>query len=283
MSRVEPRSLGPVRPPETRPPGRLVVQKEQFRYTLAKLPRSVALLYGVFALLAVGFARALSFWGWPAAAITFGWIIHGIMILLSAAWAVAIWQDESPRQRLYFWLQPYPRPSHIMARCVAGVGLLGGAIALGGLVLFVAIGLLGDPSTVGEAEGGIPLSFMYWALWAQSLLLAYLLASVAGVASDRPSVWLLALPVSLLVIDLVAELQGIQWLDAAMRPLFDAPLSLSVALMAPERWLLKEVALQAPDPAARLTGVNPEVAVLLWLGIASVLVILSAKWTRPRA
>ncbi|HEX7051267.1 MAG TPA: hypothetical protein VF188_13760 [Longimicrobiales bacterium] len=261
-------------------PQRRVVLAEQFRLLLRRQRGSFGILLVGLALLAFAYSRTWIYPGWPAAGVTFGWILSLLLLLLTVWWALAIWRDEPPRDRRYFWLQPTSRGFHTAARCAAGAALLCAAIAVAGAVLAGAVLTL--PGGEALAARGAPPGAAYWLLWPVSALLAFALASIAAVASNRPSAWLVGGAVGAVTFHAIAELRGIRWLDTLLSPLFDAPFSLTTALSAPNRFLLRSIAAGTPEPDARLIDSMPVVALLLWLTVAAAGLVLAIRFTRPR-
>ena len=151
----------------------------QFRF-LWMSRRPALLLVGLLAVLVLSgdpwvsdsaLARFLTVW--PA------WVIF-----IGPVWALAVFHNEGPGNRLYLWSQPVARDAHTLARLAAGVAwlwILYGLLIVAGLVI---AGLDGNAWQLAE------VSAAGWVNLFTGPLLGYLAVSVLTVPSDYPIRWL---------------------------------------------------------------------------------------------
>jgi hypothetical protein len=103
-----------------------------------------------------------------------------ILLIASVGWALGLWCPELPRNRGYMWSLPVKRGSNHVARVAAGgIWLMGGMALLAGAALLglLAGGRMATISVVTPDD---------WINFATGPMTLYLLASIAGVLSDRP-------------------------------------------------------------------------------------------------
>ena len=105
------------------------------------------------------------------------------LVLVPIIWSFAVFHNEGPSNRLYFWSQPVNRTQHTLARIAAG----GSWLWLSFAVLILAgwlIGLVdGNAWQMGE------IGAMGWVGFFTGSLLVYLGVSVLTVPSDYPIRW----------------------------------------------------------------------------------------------
>jgi hypothetical protein len=104
-------------------------------------------------------------------------------ILVGPLWAFAVYHNEGPSDRLYFWSQPVERHSHSLARLAAGITWLW--IAYGVLVVAgIAIGLMdGDAWQLAE------LSVAGWVNYFVAPVIGFLGVSLLTLTTDHPIRW----------------------------------------------------------------------------------------------
>lgn len=121
-------------------------------------------------------------------------------------WAFAVWHNEGPTNRLYFWTQPVGRGAHALARVVAGAVwlIVMQAILILAGALFASVD--GDLAQFGMVGAAAWLSFF------TAPLLVYTILSVLTLPSDYPIRWFLGLlfgvPFILSLMDEWLELEG---------------------------------------------------------------------------
>ena len=193
--------------------------------------------------------------------------MHFLALVFAAYWPLAVWRDESPRQRGYFWSLPLPRASATSVRVLAGLVLL--AIAMiaanaGGFLIGVAIG------RAAEFRDVTPL---VWLASGLGVAIVYLLSSAIAVASDVPGRWIL----------------GFACLVYAPPLMLPFPETLSFAIRPGPTWLYQgalgfdratRFAVTQAQLDSRLSEFTPDQwipASLVWLAIAMVLLWLAAR------
>jgi len=113
--------------------------------------------------------------------------MHFMALVFAAYWPLAVWRDEAPRQRSYFWSLPLRRDHGTLVRVLAGLGVLLIATVVanaGGFLIGAAIG------RAAEFRNVSPLA---WLASGLGVTIVYLFASTIAVASDVPGRWILAL------------------------------------------------------------------------------------------
>lgn len=151
------------------------------------------------------------------------------LIFVGPFWAFAVWHQEGPSNRLYFWSQPVSRTGHTMARVAAGAAWLW---VLYGLLILAALvfGMFdGDAAQYGE------IGFPGWLSMFVSALIGYLIISVLTVPSDYPIRWflgfLLGVPIIISLLDEWIGLEGV--VRRILTPLIDDRWGLGVTMVAP--------------------------------------------------
>lgn len=151
-----------------------------------------------------------------------------VLLVLAVWWALAIWQDESPRNRRYFWSLPVGRRQHEMLRTALGAGVL-----LAGVLAWTVLTLLVE--SLGSRPGSLAgVSAEVWINLFLAPLTIYLLMAPIGLASDSPGRWIAGIAA---VCGLLVALLGRTSINTETDPilgwLFDGPLGLGTALFRP--------------------------------------------------
>lgn len=108
------------------------------------------------------------------------------VFLIGPFWAFAVWHNEGPSSRLYFWSHPVSRTGHSMARVAAGAAwlvLMYALLILGGVIFALFDGDLVQFGHFGAAA---------WVGFFTAPLMGYLVISILTVPSDYPIRWFLA-------------------------------------------------------------------------------------------
>lgn len=166
-------------------------------------------------------ARLLSFWGW--------------LLLAGPVWALAVFHNEGPSQRLYHWSQPVARHVHTLARVAAGAAWLWAVCAV---LIAMAFALGALDGNAGQLRA---LPFEAWLNLFTAPLIGYLGISILAVASDRPIVWLFG------IVFLVPFVLAMAARAFDMEPLAEL---LATPLIAPG-WGLAAALVGAMEPAVR--------------------------------
>jgi len=194
----------------------------------------------------------------------------GTGFILGGAWALGVWSDEAPSERVYHRMLPVGRRRHDLLRVLAGLGwllaMLAVVYAVGGTRLMTGW----HPVHVAEA-GGVwqMVPGRYWLNLLTAPLTTYLAVSAFAVAVDRPGLWMvLTLGASLGLLRL-AEFLELGPLLAVLHFLLAGRHGLGEALVGtvgyvpiigdltpPDRWLY---------------------TALTWLALAALAVILSSR------
>ena len=197
---------------------------EQFRL-LWMSRRPLFMMLGVVGLLALlgepwverPAARLFSMWPF--------WVL-----LAGPVWAFALWHNEGPTNRLYFWSHPVSRTTHTLSRVAAGAAWLF-ILYLVLLLAGVVFGLLdGDLAQLGF------VGLTAWVALFTGPLIGFLAISVLTVSSDHPLRWflgiLLAVPLLLILLD---EWLGLDDLieDVILKPLASEEWGLGMTIVAP--------------------------------------------------
>lgn len=107
-----------------------------------------------------------------------------LVALVGPAWALAVFNNEGPSQRLYHWSQPVGRAGHTMARIAAGAVWL---VTVYALLVLVAVAF-GAIDGNGEQLAHLPAAS--WVNLFSGAILGYLAVSALAVATDHPFRWL---------------------------------------------------------------------------------------------
>lgn len=163
----------------------------------------------------------------PAARLFSMWPIW--MLLAGPLWAFAVWHNEGPGNRLYFWSHPVSRTTHSLGRLAAGAAwlvVLYGALVLGGAA-FAALD--GDLAQFG------PVGFTAWVALITGPLIGFLVISVLTVSSDYPIRWFLGILLGVpLTLSLVDEWLGLgPVLEFLLKPLTSEHWGLAMTIVAP--------------------------------------------------
>jgi hypothetical protein len=103
--------------------------------------------------------------------------------LVPIFWAFAVFHNEGPDSRLYFWAHPTGRARHTMARLAAGLAwmwIMYGVLLLAGWAFGVVDGDAWQMTEIGLAA---------WVNYFTGPLLFYLMISIFTVPSDYPIRW----------------------------------------------------------------------------------------------
>lgn len=204
-----------------RPIGFVGASERQFRLLWASR-RPILLAIGLLGLLGIAgepwtespLARLLT--PWPV------WVT-----LIGPIWALAVWHNEGPSARHYFWAQPVSRRAHTMARVAAG------AAWLWVIYLFLILAALLIGLADGEAGQLALISPLGWLNFFTGPLLGYLAVTVLAIPSDHPIRWLFGLiflvPLTLSLLDEWLGLDRfVRWL---VRPLANEDWGMGITLL----------------------------------------------------
>lgn len=180
--------------------------------------------------------------------------LYALVLLAALFWATAVWSDEGPGDRAYHWSLPVRRPVHDATRTGVGAGWFV-AVVLTGFVVGMTLVALAWGRTTVLARPGVAV------LMVLGVLLAYLLGSVAAVASEHPHRWILWSFFGFLLARMMATAASERWPALALvrdglAAIWSGPYGLEVALTAGHHVAHLPVEKAAPDPVA---------ALLLWL------------------
>lgn len=202
------------------------------------------------------------------------------LILIGPIWALAIFHNEGPSDRLYHWSLPVDRTAHTLARVAAGAAWL-----------WIHLGLLlGAGALVAAFDGDLwqlgLISAAGWANFFTGPLLGYLLVSVLTVVSDYALRWLLGILFLVpLTLSLLVEWLGLDGMvDTLTRPLSSMDWGLMPVMVGGLGSAVNELEhalLAMADPGAMTRG-GPDVtywwaATPLWILILAGLVALAAS------
>lgn len=137
------------------------------------------------------------------------------LTIIGPIWAIAVFYNEGPSQRLYHWSLPVDRVQHTAARLAAGVAWL--------WILYVV--LIGAGAVMGAMDGDLwqlgEVSAAGWVNFFTGPLLGYLAVSVLTVASDYPLRWFFGIMFGFpLLISTLKEWLGLDnVVDTLLKPL----------------------------------------------------------------
>lgn len=202
------------------------------------------------------------------------------VILIGPVWALTIFHNEGPSERLYHWSLPTDRTAHTLARVAAGAAWL--------WILFGV--LLGAGALVAAIDGDLwqlgVISTAGWVNFFTGPLLGYLLVSILAVASDYPVRWLLGILFLVpLTLSVLVESFGMEGLvDTLTRPLSSVDWGLMPVMVGGLGSAVNELEhtlLRMADPGAIARG-GVDVtywwaATPLWILILAGLVALAAS------
>lgn len=151
------------------------------------------------------------------------------MLLAGPIWGFAVWHNEGPGNRLYFWSHPVSRTTHSLGRLVAGIAWL--------FAMYIVLVLAGAAFAALDgdlAQFGV-VGFTAWVALFTGPLIGYLLVSVLTVSSDYPIRWflglLLGVPLTLSLLDEWLGLDDV--LRVILKPLTSEDWGLAMTAAAP--------------------------------------------------
>ena len=150
------------------------------------------------------------------------------LVVVPLIWGFAVFHNEGPDSRLYFWSMPTDRSGHTMARLAAGLAWLW-IVYAGLIVAGWLFGLMdGDAWQLGE------IGLAGWVNFFTGPLLIYLLISLLTVPSNYPIRWffgiLFVIPLSISVfVDWIEELEDV--LEQVFAPLINEDWGFFVTLV----------------------------------------------------
>lgn len=196
---------------------------EQFRL-LWLSRRPLFMLLGIIGLLAL-FGEPWT--ETPAARLFSMWPVW--LLLAGPIWAFAVWHNEGPANRLYFWSHPVSRIGHSMSRVAAGAAWL--------LALYAGLLLAGAAFAALDGElaqfGAVGLTA--WVALFTGPLIGFLIVSVLTVSSDHPIRWFLGLLLGVpLILSLLDEWLGVaSAMEFILKPLTSEDWGLAMTMVAP--------------------------------------------------
>lgn len=200
------------------------------------------------------------------------------ILLAGPIWGFAVWHNEGPGNRLYFWSHPVSRTTHSLSRVAAGAAwllVLYAALVLGAVV-FAALD--GDLAQFG------PVGLTAWVALFTGPLIGYLLITVLTVSSDHPIRWFLGILLGVpLILSLLDEWLGLnEIMEVILRPLTSQDWGLAMTIVAP--FLLAVARVHEMLGGRGSSGVGNEfdmanwwVAMPLWILFWLALVVLLAR------
>lgn len=213
----------------------------------------------------------------PIARLFKAWPIWAVLV--GPFWGFAVWHNEGPANRLYFWSQPVSRTAHAMGRVAAGAAwllVLSGALILAGTLFAAFEGHLGQFAA---------LNVTAWVSFFTGPLLGYLVISALTVWSDYPIRWFLGVlfgvPITLTLLDEWLRLEAfIKWI---LTPLSDETWGLGVSIVGPiavAMQRLHDAIEDTPTSGGLSAGFDLDtwwVAVALWVLFWTTVVFLLAR------
>ena len=149
------------------------------------------------------------------------------LIFIGPVWAFAVFHNEGPGSRLYFWSQPVDRATNTLARLTAGVAWLW--IVFAALILFGwVLGLMdGNAWQLGEIHAAGWINFF------TGPLLGYLVVSILTVPSDYPIRWFFGIIFlfPLLISVFIEWLEMEDAVETVLQPLIDEGWGLGVTMI----------------------------------------------------
>lgn len=202
------------------------------------------------------------------------------LVFIGPFWAFAVFHNEGPSNRFYFWSQPVSRTGHSLARIVAGLAWLWAIFALLILAGWV-IGLVdGDAWQLGE------IGLAGWVNFFTGPLIGYLAISLLTVPSDYPIRWFfgIILLFPFLVSLFVEWLEMEAWAEKLLEPLGNQDWGLGVTMiggLGKDVVRLDDMLRATADPAyARSSGFEAAgswwTATPLWILLFAVIVVFIA-------
>lgn len=182
------------------------------------------------------------------------------LMFVGPFWAFAVWHQEGPSNRLYFWSQPVSRTGQSLARVAAGAAWLWVLYAFLILTAFVFATFDGDAGQLAE------IGPHGWVSLFASPLIGYLVISVLAVPSDYPIRWFLGFlfgfPITISLLDEWAGLEDV--VRTILTPLVDDRWGLGVTLIAPFLIELGEVRGLIDGGGSGMTSQDVEFTLGLW-------------------
>ena len=112
--------------------------------------------------------------------------MHFVALVFAVYWPVAVWRDEAPAQRGYFYSLPSGRIAAVLLRVLAGL------VSLIATLLVAHLGGFAIGAGIGRADELTAVSPLAWLASILGVTIVYLIASAIAVVSDVPGRWLLA-------------------------------------------------------------------------------------------
>lgn len=160
---------------------------------------------------------------------------------------MAVWKDEPPSRRGYFWAMPVSRPGHTLAKTLDGwiwLMLIVAALLLWGLVVATLTGgeigirearLVSSaraapgpisPEDISRVQWSTPL--WLWLVPFTASTATYLLGTVPTLRSEQPWLWFGGLAVGYFLLLQMSQLAGLPELGSALRTVASGPHGLEV-------------------------------------------------------
>lgn len=149
------------------------------------------------------------------------------LIFIGPIWAFAVFHNEGPDNRLYFWTHPTDRAAHSLARITAGLAWL--------WVMFLA--LIGAGWVLGLVDGDAwqmaEIGIAGWVNFFTGPLLGYLVLSVLTIPSNYPIRWTVGILFFFpLTVSLFTEWLDLEeLLETVLKPLIHEDWGLGVTLI----------------------------------------------------
>lgn len=203
------------------------------------------------------------------------------LALVGPLWGFAVWHNEGPSNRSYFWTHPTSRTGHTIARLTAGAAWLWAVY----LALILAGYLIARID--GDAAHFAAISSAAWVSLFTGPLLGYLVVSVLAVGSDYPIRWFLAIlvgtPATVAILVELLEMQRfVEFLGRPLSEVWGLPVSMGAPLVTSMIQLERSVAGHPPAAASNLPY-DPSVwwiSMPLWVIFLAGVVFLLA-WRHP--
>lgn len=149
------------------------------------------------------------------------------LVIVPIIWAFAIFHNEGPSSRHYFWSQPVGRSRHTLARVAAGLAwmwIVYAVLVLGGWIFGLVDGDAWQLAEIGLAG---------WVNVFTGTLITYLMVSILTIPSDYPIRWFFGIIFFFpLLISLFVEwLEMDDFVRTVLKPLADESWGLGVTLV----------------------------------------------------
>lgn len=223
----------------------------------------------------------------------------GLGVWLAFLTPVFLWRNEGPTRRDYFWSLPVEQSRHALLRLGAGWAWQMAvivALLLFGLALAVltdgelgvmtrgvsSMGTSGHPPSAVYRSLSVPVLSWQWVTPFTAATIAYLIGSVAALASDYPLRWLLGGTIALVLLHTVLETVSPLDVEGPFDLVWAGRFGLRAAMNG-ERWVWERLA--GSGWSLERTIAQPDVslwlpAMLLWLGAGAAAAYLAAGY-RP--